>query len=169
MLAIATVSPLFTVILRSYHILLVPYVPVHSLPFLQGFDTKITTVVARIHAEGDGSCFWCLTPPFNITAKFWMNLQKTYELRLAEQALPVEVGSISSNGEKPLPRLKAFRIHSGSKAGRNRLTSRKSNYSASVFCVAQHDCISAPTHIVSRAATPRDSGVLRKSGEPRGA
>jgi len=28
---------------------------------------------------------------FNTTAKFWMNLQKTYELRLAEQALPVRV------------------------------------------------------------------------------
>jgi antitoxin HigA-1 len=26
---------------------------------------------------------------FNTTAEFWMNLQKTYELRLAEQALPV--------------------------------------------------------------------------------
>jgi addiction module HigA family antidote len=25
------------------------------------------------------------------TAEFWMNLQKTYELRLAEQALPVRV------------------------------------------------------------------------------
>ena len=25
---------------------------------------------------------------FNTTAEFWMNLQKTYELRLAEQALP---------------------------------------------------------------------------------
>ncbi len=28
---------------------------------------------------------------FNTTAEFWMNLQKTYELRLAEQALPVKV------------------------------------------------------------------------------
>jgi len=28
---------------------------------------------------------------FNTTAEFWMNLQKTYELRLAEQALPVRV------------------------------------------------------------------------------
>lgn len=28
---------------------------------------------------------------FNTTADFWMNLQKTYELRLAEQALPVKV------------------------------------------------------------------------------
>jgi addiction module HigA family antidote len=28
---------------------------------------------------------------FNTTAEFWMNLQKTYELRLAEQALSVRV------------------------------------------------------------------------------
>jgi antitoxin HigA-1 len=28
---------------------------------------------------------------FNTTAEFWMNLQKTYELRLAEQALPDRV------------------------------------------------------------------------------
>jgi len=28
---------------------------------------------------------------FNTTAESWMNLQKTYELRLAEQALPVKV------------------------------------------------------------------------------
>jgi addiction module HigA family antidote len=28
---------------------------------------------------------------FNTTAEFWMNLQKTYELRLAEEALPVKV------------------------------------------------------------------------------
>lgn len=28
---------------------------------------------------------------FNTTAEFWMNLQKTYELRLAEQALPMKV------------------------------------------------------------------------------
>ena len=28
---------------------------------------------------------------FNTTAEFWMNLQKTYELRLAERALPSDV------------------------------------------------------------------------------
>lgn len=28
---------------------------------------------------------------FNTTPEFWMNLQKTYELRLAEQALPARV------------------------------------------------------------------------------
>jgi len=28
---------------------------------------------------------------FNTTAEFWMNLQKTYELRLAEKALPGKV------------------------------------------------------------------------------
>jgi addiction module HigA family antidote len=28
---------------------------------------------------------------YNTTAEFWMNLQKTYELRLAEQALPLKV------------------------------------------------------------------------------
>ncbi len=28
---------------------------------------------------------------FNTTAEFWMNLQKTYELQLAEQALPDKI------------------------------------------------------------------------------
>ena len=28
---------------------------------------------------------------FNTTGEFWMNLQKTYELRLAEQALPEKI------------------------------------------------------------------------------
>ena len=28
---------------------------------------------------------------FNTTAEFWMNLQKTYELRLAERALPGKI------------------------------------------------------------------------------
>jgi len=28
---------------------------------------------------------------FNTSAEFWMNLQKTYELRLAEKALPEKV------------------------------------------------------------------------------
>lgn len=28
---------------------------------------------------------------FNTTAEFWMNLQKTYELRLAERALPAKI------------------------------------------------------------------------------
>ncbi len=28
---------------------------------------------------------------FNTTAEFWMNLQKTYELRLAEKALPEKI------------------------------------------------------------------------------
>jgi addiction module HigA family antidote len=28
---------------------------------------------------------------FNTTAEFWMNLQKAYELRLAEQSLPVRI------------------------------------------------------------------------------
>ena len=28
---------------------------------------------------------------FDTSAEFWMNLQKTYELRLAEKALPIKV------------------------------------------------------------------------------
>ncbi len=28
---------------------------------------------------------------FNTTAEFWMNLQKTYELQLAERAIPIKV------------------------------------------------------------------------------
>ncbi len=36
--------------------------------------------------EGVGSWLWGLTARFNITDEFWMNLQKTYELRLADKA-----------------------------------------------------------------------------------
>lgn len=37
---------------------------------------------------------------FNATAEFWMNLQKTYELRLVEQALPGKVKKhIEQSGE----------------------------------------------------------------------
>ena len=39
---------------------------------------------------------------FNTTAEFWMNLQKTYELRLAEQALPVKVRRHIEQGGDPL-------------------------------------------------------------------
>lgn len=37
---------------------------------------------------------------FNTTPEFWMNLQKSYELRLAEQTLPTEVRyKIAQNGK----------------------------------------------------------------------
>lgn len=81
------VSPLFPAKLRGWTILLALYVPLYSLPFLQGFDTKFTTVVARIHAEGVVFCLRCMTALFNTTADFLRNLQKISELRLAEQAL----------------------------------------------------------------------------------
>jgi hypothetical protein len=56
-----TVSPLFPAILRGSPILLIPYVPVSVLSYLQGFDTKVTTVVSlRKGKEGDSS-LWCLT------------------------------------------------------------------------------------------------------------
>lgn len=50
----AMVSPLFLVILRGYRILMVLYVPVPSLPFLQGFDTIVTTVAVRRQGEVPG-------------------------------------------------------------------------------------------------------------------
>jgi addiction module HigA family antidote len=34
---------------------------------------------------------------FNTTGEFWMNLQKTYELRLAEQHFPARSGDISKD------------------------------------------------------------------------
>ncbi len=38
---------------------------------------------------------------FNTSAEFWMNLQKTYELRLAEKALPERVKKrIAEHGEE---------------------------------------------------------------------
>jgi hypothetical protein len=60
-LAIATVSPILIAILRGYCIALFQYLPLPSLPFLQGFVTKFTTVVARIQVDGADFSLWRLS------------------------------------------------------------------------------------------------------------
>ena len=51
---------------------------------------RITTIVkGQRGITGDTAVR--LAAFFNTTAEFWMNLQKAYELRLAEQALPDRV------------------------------------------------------------------------------
>ena len=51
---------------------------------------RITTIIKRQRGiTGDTAVR--LATFFDTTAEFWMNLQKTYDLRLAEQALPAKV------------------------------------------------------------------------------
>ena len=51
---------------------------------------RITTIIkGQRGVTGDSAVR--LAAFFNTTAEFWMNLQKTYELRLAERALPEKV------------------------------------------------------------------------------
>ena len=51
---------------------------------------RITTIIKKQRSI-TGDTALRLAAFFNTTAEFWMNLQKTYELRLAEQALPGKV------------------------------------------------------------------------------
>ena len=51
---------------------------------------RITTII-RGQRGITGDTAVRLATFFDTTAEFWMNLQKTYELRLAEQALPSKV------------------------------------------------------------------------------
>ena len=51
---------------------------------------RITAIIKGQRAITGGTAVR-LAAFFNTTAEFWMNLQKTYELRLAERALPGKV------------------------------------------------------------------------------
>jgi addiction module HigA family antidote len=51
---------------------------------------RITTIIKGEHGV-TGDTAVRLATFFNTTAELWMNLQKTYELRLAERALPGKV------------------------------------------------------------------------------
>ncbi len=54
--------------------------------FPAGFCHKIHHSGSTHKVEGVVSWLWGLTARFNITDEFWMNLQKTYELRLVDKA-----------------------------------------------------------------------------------
>ena len=67
--------------------------PIHANTLAKALEVPANRITAIIKGQRGitGDTAVRLAAFFNTTAEFWMNLQKTYELRLAEQALPVRV------------------------------------------------------------------------------
>ena len=67
--------------------------PINANTLAKALDVPANRITAIIKGQRGitGDTAVRLATFFNTTAEFWMNLQKTYELRLAEQALPVSV------------------------------------------------------------------------------
>ena len=67
--------------------------PINANTLAKALDVPANRITAIIKGQRGitGDTAVRLAAFFNTTAEFWMNLQKTYELRLAEQALPVMV------------------------------------------------------------------------------
>ena len=67
--------------------------PINANTLAKGLKVPANRITAIIKGQrgitGDPAVR--LAAFFNTTGEFWMNLQKTYELRLAEQALPDKV------------------------------------------------------------------------------
>lgn len=67
--------------------------PINANVLAKAIDVPANRITAIIKGQRGvtGDTAVRLGAFFNTTAEFWMNLQKTYELRLAEQALPDKV------------------------------------------------------------------------------
>ncbi len=67
--------------------------PINANILAKALDVPANRITAIIKGQRGitGDTAVRLAAFFNTTAEFWMNLQKTYELRLAEKALPVKV------------------------------------------------------------------------------
>jgi addiction module HigA family antidote len=67
--------------------------PINANMLAKALDVPPNRITAIIKSQRGitGDTAVRLATFFNTTAEFWMNLQKTYELRLAEQALPAKV------------------------------------------------------------------------------
>ena len=63
----------------------------HTLAKAIGVPANRITAIIKGQRGISGDTAVRLGAFFNTSAEFWMNLQKTYELRLAEKALPVKV------------------------------------------------------------------------------
>jgi addiction module HigA family antidote len=63
----------------------------HALAKAIGVPANRITAIIKGQRGITGDTAVRLGAFFNTSAEFWMNLQKTYELRLAEKALPVKV------------------------------------------------------------------------------
>lgn len=67
--------------------------PINANTLAKALEVPANRITAIIKGQRGitGATAVRLATFFNTTAEFWMNLQKTYELHLAEQALPVRV------------------------------------------------------------------------------
>lgn len=67
--------------------------PINANILAKALDVPANRITAIVKGQRGitGDTAVRLATFFNTTAEFWMNLQKTYELRLAEQALPERV------------------------------------------------------------------------------
>ena len=67
--------------------------PINANMLAKAIDVPANRITAIIKGQrgNTGDTAVRLAAFFNTTAEFWMNLQKTYELRLAERALPGKV------------------------------------------------------------------------------
>ena len=67
--------------------------PINANTLAKALDVPANRITAIIKGQRGitGDTAVRLAAFFDTTAELWMNLQKTYELRLAEQALPVRV------------------------------------------------------------------------------
>ena len=67
--------------------------PINANMLAKAIDVPANRITAIIKGQRGitGDTALRLATFFNTTAEFWMNLQKTYELRLAERALPGKV------------------------------------------------------------------------------
>ncbi|MDF0676574.1 MAG: HigA family addiction module antitoxin [Nitrospira sp.] len=67
--------------------------PINANTLAKALDVPANRITAIIKGQRGitGDTAVRLATFFNTTAEFWMNLQKTYELQLAEQALSVKV------------------------------------------------------------------------------
>lgn len=67
--------------------------PIHADTLAKAIEVPANRITAIIKGQRGitGDTAVRLATFFNTTAEFWMNLQKTYELRLAERALPDRV------------------------------------------------------------------------------
>jgi addiction module HigA family antidote len=67
--------------------------PINANMLAKALEVPANRVMAIIKGQRGitGDTAVRLAAFFNTTAEFWMNLQKTYELRLAERALPCRI------------------------------------------------------------------------------
>ena len=78
--------------------------PLNANTLARALDVPANRITAIIKGQRGitGDTAVRLATFFNTTAEFWMNLQKTYELQLAEQALPGKVKKHIEQSRKAL-------------------------------------------------------------------